>query len=325
MKPLRAGLIGIGMMGRNHARVLRELPDVELVVIADQDGDKHNVAQEVPIVKTADEALTFDLDCAIIAVPTRFHEEVAVLCAESRIAALIEKPLSDSVESAERIHKAFAESSTPAAVGHIERFNPAITEMAAKLQDGVLGEIFQIITRRQSSFPGRVSDVGVVKDLATHDIDLVHAITGSTYVDVSAITAHRSGRDTEDMVLVNGRLENGIIVNHVVNWLSPLKERVTVVTGETGILIADTITGDLTMHKNGQFDMDWESLSSFRGVSEGDVIRFAFPRTEPLKRELMAFTELVRGNSEIGSVPLGDGIRVMQVIERILASARSAR
>ena len=325
MKPLRAGLIGIGMMGRNHARVLRELPEVELVVIADQDDDQHNVAQGVPVVRTADEALTFDLDCAIIAVPTKFHEEVAVLCARAKVPALIEKPLSHSVESADRILEAFTKSSTPAAVGHIERFNPAITEMSTKLQDGLLGEIFQIVTRRQSSFPGRISDVGVVKDLATHDIDLVHAITGSTYADVSAITAHRSGRDTEDMVLVNGRLDNGIIVNHVVNWLSPLKERVTVVTGETGILIADTMTGDLTMHKNGQFDMDWESLSSFRGVSEGDVIRFAFPKTEPLKRELLAFAEMVRGDSAIESVSLEDGIIVMQVIERILASARSAR
>ena len=206
-------------------------------------------------------------------------------------------------------------------MGHIERFNPAIQELTKRLALGDLGEIFQIATRRQSSFPGRISDVGVVKDLATHDIDLVLAISGSTYKDVSAFTAHRSGRDTEDMVIVNARLENGVIVNHVVNWLSPLKERVTVVTGETGIFVADTLTGDLTLHRNGQFDIDWETLSSFRGVSEGDVTRFAFSKTEPLKSELMSFFQLVRGATDHGSVSLGEGLEVMSVITDILKSS----
>lgn len=318
---LRAGLFGIGMMGRNHARVIRELPDVQLVVIADQDGDQHQVAHGVPVVKTAEEALDYDLDVAIVAVPTRFHEDVALLCAEARVPTLIEKPLADSVESAERIAAAFEATNTVATVGHIERFNPAIIELTKRLRAGDLGEIFQIATRRQSSFPGRISDVGVVKDLATHDIDLVLAISGSPYRHVSAFTAHRSGRHTEDMVLVNARLDNGVIVNHVVNWLSPLKERVTVVTGETGIFVADTVTGDLTLHRNGQFDMDWESLSSFRGVSEGDVTRFAFPRTEPLKRELLSFIDLVRGESTADAVSLDDGVDVMKVIEKVLESA----
>lgn len=318
---LRCGLIGIGMMGRNHARVLRELANVDLVVIADQDGDQHNVAQGVPVVRTAEEALTFSLDCAIVAVPTKFHEEVAIQCARAGVPTLIEKPLADSVEAAKRIREAFEESETFAAVGHIERFNPAIQELTKRLERGDLGEIFQIATRRQSSFPGRISDVGVVKDLATHDIDLVLAISGSSYKDVSALTAHRSGRDTEDMVIVNARLENGVIVNHVVNWLSPLKERVTVVTGETGIFVADTLTGDLTLHRNGQFDIDWETLSSFRGVSEGDVIRFAFAKTEPLKSELMSFFRLVNGERDHNSVSLGEGMEVMSVLTRILTSS----
>lgn len=314
--------MGIGMMGRNHARVLRDLPNVELVVVADQDGDKHNVAQGAPVVKTAEEALTFDLDCAIVAVPTKYHEEVAVLCAKASVPTLIEKPLADSVEAAERIKKAFEDSDTFATVGHIERFNPAIQELTKRLKAGDLGEIFQIATRRQSSFPGRISDVGVVTDLAVHDIDLVLAISGSSYREVSAFTAHRSGRATEDMVIVNAQLENGIIVNHVVNWLSPLKERVTVVTGETGIFVADTLTGDLTLHKNGQFDIDWETLSSFRGVSEGDVIRFAFAKTEPLKSELNVFLSKVRGQESTQGVSVDDGLEVMLVIDQILDSAR---
>jgi len=322
LAPLRAGLIGIGMMGRNHARVLRELPDVELVVIADQAGDKHNVAQGVPVVSSTEEALTFDLDCAIIAVPTKFHTEVAVQLARRNIATLIEKPLADSLESAKEIIAAFKETNTLAFVGHIERFNPAIKELKKRLRNGDIGEVFQIATRRQSSFPGRVSDVGVIKDLATHDIDLVLSISGSAYTTASALTAHRSGRPTEDMVIANALLENGTIVNHVVNWLSPLKERVTVVTGASGIFVADTLTGDLTLHRNGEFDMDWDSLSSFRGVSEGDTIRFAFPRVEPLKAEVANFLAAVRGDPQVEPVTLSQGLEVIRVVDLILSSAK---
>ncbi len=317
---LRCGLIGTGMMGRNHARVIRELPNVELVVVADQDGDRHNVAQGLPVAETVEEALEYNLDCAIIAVPTKLHEEVAIRCAQASVPALIEKPLADSSAAATNIKNAFEESGTFAAVGHIERFNPAIEELTNRLQAGELGEIFQISTRRQSSFPGRVADVGVVKDLATHDIDLVLAISQSRYEKVGALTANRSGREAEDMVIINARLESGIIVNHVVNWLSPLKERVTVVTGETGIFVADTLTGDLTLHRNGQFDIDWDSFSSFRGVSEGDVTRFAFAKKEPLKSELAHFFDGVRG-LENSSVTLGQGLEVTSVVERVLASS----
>lgn len=320
---LRCGLMGIGMMGRNHSRVIREISDVELVVIADQDGDRHNVAQGVRVVSSVHEALKYDLDCAIIAVPTRHHEAVALECAQAKVPALIEKPLAASSESARSIMAAFQETSTLGAVGHIERFNPAVIELNKRLQSGDLGEVYQIATRRQSSFPARVSDVGVVKDLATHDIDLVLALSGVGYKEVSALTSHQSARETEDMVLVNAGLKNGIIVNHVVNWLSPMKERVTVVTGESGIFTADTLRGDLTLHRNGKFDIDWESFSTFRGVSEGDVTTFAFPKQEPLKAELTEFFEAVR-TTHHGRLPnLENGLEVVQIAEAIMESSES--
>lgn len=322
MKPLRCGLIGAGMMGKNHARVLRELPETDLVVIADKQGSTPAIGANVPVVKDVVEALTYDLDCAIVAVPTRFHEDVAIACAEASVPTLIEKPLAHSLESAQRITSAFAATDTFGAVGHIERFNPALQELKKRILRGELGEIFQIATRRQSSFPGRISDVGVVKDLATHDIDIVLALTGSSYQHISALTSHKSGRENEDMVIAAARLENGIIVNHVVNWLSPMKERVTSVTGELGLFVADTLTGDLTLYRNGQFDMDWESLSSFRGVSEGDVTRFAFDRKEPLKAELEAFASRIRGQVDTDLTDLNDGLRVMAVVEAMLSRKR---
>lgn len=318
---LRCGLMGIGMMGRNHARLIREIPGVDLAVIADQNGDNHDVAQGVPFVSSVTEALKFELDCAIIAVPTKNHEAVALECASAKVASLIEKPLAATSESAKTIMGAFQATNTLGAVGHIERFNPAVIELSRRLQSGDLGEVYQIATRRQSSFPARVSDVGVVKDLATHDIDLVLSLSGFGYNSISAFTSHQSARETEDMVIVNATLTNGVIVSHVVNWLSPLKERVTVVTGESGIFVADTLRGDLTLHRNGKFDIDWESFSTFRGVSEGDVTTFAFSKQEPLKAELVAFFDAVR-TSQLGRLPsLEKGLEVVAVAEAIMISS----
>ncbi|MFD0539814.1 Gfo/Idh/MocA family oxidoreductase [Actinomadura luteofluorescens] len=161
------------------------------------------------------------------------------------------------------------------------------------MEAGELGEVFQVVTRRQGPFPHRIADVGVVKDLATHDIDLTGWVTGQDYVSISAHTVARSGRPHEDMVAAVGRLTDGSMVNHLVNWLSPLKERTTVVTGERGCFIADTLTADLTFYANGEVNTEWEALRAFRGVSEGDMIRYAIPKREPLLVEHERFRDAV--------------------------------
>ena len=320
--PLRCGLIGIGMMGRNHARVLRELPEVELVVIADPAGDPTNLSRGVPVVPSVEDALGFNLDCAVVAVPTKHHETVGIACARAKVPVLIEKPLAPSIESAERIAAAFHANNTIAHVGHIERFNPAIQQLSKRLDSGELGDIFQIATRRQSSFPGRVEDVGVIQDLATHDLDIALLLSSSNYAEIGAFTAHRSGRTHEDMLVASGRMDNGIIVNHVVNWLSPLKERRTVVTGDRGLFVANTITGDLTFHRNGHFDVSWSSLETFRGVGEGDSIRFAFEKTEPLRAELKSFFSAVMGDEVSEAASLSEGMAVIKAVEMVMGSRK---
>src|SRR5207245_1643369 len=119
-----------------------------------------------------------------------------------------------------------------AAVGHVERFNPAIRAMHQRLAAGELDAIYQVTTSRQGPFPDRVRDVGVIKDLATHDFDLTAWVTGSYYASVAARTAHKAGRPHEDLVAVSGSLRDGTVVNHLVNWLTPTKDRRVVVTGE---------------------------------------------------------------------------------------------
>ncbi len=308
------------MMGRHHARVLREVDGVHLTAIADPGGDPHGVAGDLEVLPDIDALIEAGIDIAVVAVPTRFHEEAALKLAAAGVHTLVEKPIADSTVAGRRMADAFASRGLVGAVGHVERFNPALQELRRRLEAGDVGEVYQIATRRQSTFPLRIADVGVAKDLASHDIDLTSWVAQSDYASVFAQTSFRSGREHEDMIAVSGRLANGIIVNHLVNWLSPMKERVTVVTGDRGTYIADTATGDLTFYANGTIPLEWESVSTFRGVSEGDVTRFSFAKREPLRVEHEAFRDAVLGlPSDV--VTMEQGLHTLQVVEGALESA----
>lgn len=323
---LRAAVIGLGHMGRNHARVLGSgaVEGVELVGAMDTQGDRFGSARHVPVVESLAALLDLGVDYAVISVPTAAHEDVAVRLAEAGVNTLIEKPLAPSREAALRIRDAFAATELVAAVGHVERFNPALRQLRARIAAGELGAVFQISTRRQGPFPARIADVGVVADLAAHDIDLTAWLTDSHYVSVSAHTAHKSGREHEDLIAGIGMLANGVVTNHLVNWLSPFKERSTIVLGEKGMLVADTLSADLTLHRNGTIENEWEVLGVFRGVTEGDSIRFAFPKPEPLLVEHEAMRDAIAGKSS-DIVSLDEGTRTVAVVESMLVSAREDR
>jgi predicted dehydrogenase len=321
---LRAGLIGLGMMGRHHARVLGSLDGVDLVAVADAGGDPHAVAGGRPILASVEELIAVGLDYCMVAVPTAFHEEVGNALAAAGVHAMIEKPLSADVASAERLTCAFESAGLIGAVGHIERYNPALQEARRRLADGALGDVYQIATRRQGPFPARIADVGVVKDLGTHDFDLTAWVSGQPFVKVSAQIAHRSGREHEDLVSVTGQLADGTVTSHLVNWLSPFKERLTVITGSRGAFIADTLTADLTFHANGTVETQWDSIADFRGVSEGDVVRYAIAKPEPLRTEHEAFRDAVLGK-DADIVTMRQGSATVGVAEAVLTSAASGQ
>ncbi|MDQ1288464.1 MAG: UDP-N-acetylglucosamine 3-dehydrogenase [Actinomycetota bacterium] len=324
MALLRAGLIGLGMMGRHHARVLRSLGDVELVGVADPAGDPHNVAGSLPLFTNVDELVAAGIDYCMVAVPTAYHEEIGLKLAAAGVHAMIEKPLAQDGEAARRLVEAFEGAGLVGAVGHIERYNPALQQLRTRLENGDLGAVFQVVTRRQGPFPARIADVGVVKDLATHDIDLTAWVTQSSFRSVAARTAYKSGRAHEDLVAVVGQLNDGTVTSHLVNWLSPMKERVTIVTGERGAFVADTLTADLTFFANGLIPTTWAEIASFRGVSEGDVIRFAFPKPEPLRTEHEAFRDAVLGKSS-DIVTMQQGLATVAVAEAVLQAAKTGR
>lgn len=324
MPALRAGLIGLGMMGRHHARVLRSLSDVDLIAVADPGGDPHGVAGSLPLLGSVGELLEAGIDYCMVAVPTQHHEEVGLALADAGVHAMIEKPLAQDGGASRRLVEAFEGAGLVGAVGHIERYNPALQQLRSRLGHGELGTMYQVVTRRQGPFPARIADVGVVKDLATHDIDLTAWVTQQPFLSVAARTAYKSGRAHEDLVAVVGQLADGTVTSHLVNWLSPMKERVTIVTGERGAFVADTLSADLTFFANGLIPTTWDEIASFRGVSEGDVIRYAFPKPEPLRTEHEAFRDAVLGKSS-DIVTMRQGLATVAVAEAVLEAAKTGR
>lgn len=322
MANLRAGVIGIGAMGRHHARILRELDGVELVAVADPGGDRFGVVPDFEVGRSVQHLIDARLDMAIVAVPTAFHEEVAIALAEAGVPTMVEKPVAESVGGARRVQQAFDAAGVLGCVGHVERFNPAIAELRRRLQAGELGRVYQISTVRYSTFPDRIGDVGVVKDLATHDINTTQWLAGSGYESVAAQVAYQAGRQHEDVLTASARLHNGILVTHQANWLNPMKVRWTTVIGERGCFIADTAAVSLSFWANASAQTEWEAVQQFRGVTEGDMTRFAIRVYEPLKAEDAAFRDAVLGKRQ-DAVPLADGVETLVVAEALLNSART--
>lgn len=321
MTKLRAGLIGLGMMGRHHARNLRSIDGVDLVAVADASGDPHGVAGDLRVLPNVEALIEAGIDYAVVALPTEFHEEAGLALASAGVHALIEKPLAKTTVGAKRLAEAFASAGVIGAVGHIERYNPALQDLRRRLEAGDLGDLYQICTRRQGPFPNRIADVGVVKDLASHDIDLTAWVTQRNYELVAARTMYKSGREHEDMVSSICQLSGGLMSNHLVNWLTPSKERLTVVTGERGMFVADTLAADLTFYANGSVATTWDDIAQFRGVSEGEVVRLAIAKPEPLRVEHEQFRDAVLGK-RADIVTLDQGTRVVQVCEAMIESAK---
>jgi UDP-N-acetylglucosamine 3-dehydrogenase len=312
------------MMGRHHARLLQTSPRVELAGAVDPNGDLYRaVLDPARRFESLDDLLAAGpLDFAIVAVPTEEHLAAVRRLAESGVHLLVEKPLAGTVEDATAIIEAVEAAGVQATVGHVERFNPALLELRRRAQAGQLGQVFAIRTERIGPFPDRVKDVGVVKDLATHDLDLVRWLGGAPVERVAAQTQHRMGRPHEDLVFATGRLASDVSFNCVVDWLSPTKVRRMSILGERGMLVADTLTADLTFFANGDVASEWTTAQALRGVSEGDATRYALSRREPLLVQLEAFCDLLERGGADGVVSLREGFETVRVAEAVLESAQ---
>jgi predicted dehydrogenase len=293
------------------------LEDVEFIGGADPKGDPHRALGGYPLYKELPDLLTQGVDAVVLAIPSDRHEKWALLLAEHGIHTLIEKPLASDLEAAIRIRDAFAGTETIAAVGYVERFNPALQELKRRLEAEELGRVFAITTRRVGPYPLRVRDVGVVRDLASHDVDIIHWL-GCGFTTLSSELAFRLSRPFEDLVEVVGRLEDGTVVSMSVNWLTPTKERSVTVLGERGAFVADLLAADLTFYANAAVPIEWEAMARLKGVAEGDVVRYAIPKPEPLQTELQGFRDAILNRPDAQFVTVDDGVRAMAVAEMIL-------
>lgn len=314
---VRIGVIGLGAMGRNHVRVLSQSPLARLVGAVDPNGDEHEALDPGATHPDLDSLLKEGIEAAVVATPSADHATVALRLAEAGVHTLIEKPISCDLSEAQVICRAFAGSGLVAAVGHIERYNAANQELRRRLSAGELGPVIAISTERVGPYPLRIKDAGVVCDLATHDIDLVHWLGGPIYA-MAAHVGYRMGGRHEDLVEIIGRLDNGAVVRISVNWLTPTKRRRITVLGERGAMVADMLSSDLTYFANAEVPMEWDHLQRLRGVSEGDSIRYALRKREPLAVELECFCRAVRGDKGAQLVTLQEGLRAVETAEQVL-------
>lgn len=320
---MKAAVIGAGVMGSHHARVYAEMENLELCAIADPDATAaHKVAKRYrsPVYADYRELLdTEQIDLASIAVPTRLHKEIACEVMSRGIHVLVEKPLALSLEEGQDIIDAAERFGVKLAVGHIERFNPAVVEIKRRLEAQELGRIFQLHARRLSPFPGRVQDVGVILDLATHDIDVMRYLLNCDVERVFAETERKAHFSREDLVSALLRFSNGAIGVLDVNWLTPTKVRQLAVLGERGMFLADYLTQDVYWYKNRPASEGWETLTVFRGAWEGDMVKLHFHKKEPLRAELESFVAAVIEDRQ-PAVSGEDGLAAMALSMTLMES-----
>lgn len=314
---MRVALIGCGSMGSNHARLLMQNKDIDFVCIVEQNAARAPKYFDGEIAPHISYLQHMSVDAAIVAVPTSEHFAVSTQLCDYGIDFLVEKPYVSDVDQGIALIAKSESAGVIGFVGHIERFNPAMVFAKKKIEQGILGNIFQITTERVGPYPGRIEDVGVVKDLATHDIDCTRFLLGDEYDRVQAYTSSPMGNPHEDVLVAMGMSSSGILINHVVNWVSPTKNRSIKILGTKGSLVLDLLSSNVTFYENGMCENDWKLMTHFTGVAEGNIIKYAFKKYEPLQAEQSSFFDTIRGRSK-NSVPLADALETLRVADRLV-------
>jgi UDP-N-acetylglucosamine 3-dehydrogenase len=303
---LRVGVVGVGVMGSNHARVFSELPGVSLVGIADPDRKQAGLVGRLlgcTAVADVNALLKLNVDAVSIAAPTHLHREIALTCAAQGVHTLVEKPIASSVEEGGAIIAAARRAGVTLMVGHVERFNPAVEAIKDAIRNE---EILSIAITRVGPFPPRMSNVGVVIDLAVHDIDLIRWFTDSDIVEVqpqlSSAVAER-----EDIALLQFRTASGVLAHINTNWLTPFKARTVIVATRDKYVTGDLLTRQVTEC----FGFQPDGSYSMRHLSVGHA--------EPLRAELQAFIKAIR-DGVAPPVTGEEGVASLEIATQCLAS-----
>lgn len=312
---LNVAVIGVGNMGKHHARVYSEINSVNLAAVADTNkniGLKIAEKFGCKFYPDYNELITKEkIDALSVAVPTSQHRDVAMVCLDKQIPVLIEKPIAESLESAEEIKKLSEAKKVPVCIGHIERFNPVIQELKKMINADKFGRIISINTKRVGLFPPQIKDADVITDLAVHDIDICNYLleTEPNIINARAGKALNSHRFDYASIFLGF---NGVDVVIQVNWITPVKVRELTLTGTKGYAELNFLNQTLKIYKS-NYQKTFDSYGDY-------IIKFGVPHTEelnlcgqePLKIEIERFLDHIKnGNDNIASAQ--DGINALNV------------
>ena len=318
---MKGAVIGLGYMGQNHARVLSQLEDVELVAVCDIDDSKsESLAKKYKVNGYSDYKKMFKnemLDAVFICLPTTRHYQSAIFALNLKIPTFIEKPIAATITQAKKLVKISKTKKVPLMIGHIERFNPVVTEIKNRIKSGELGKIIHIHTQRFSPPPTRAQDVSAIVDLGTHDVDIVNFIAGEQPIRIFAETDTKYHKK-EDLMSAILRYKSGIIGLIEVSWLHPTKIRNLTVLGENGMYIANYLTQELFFYKQNELIVKKTTIPS-PIQTWADVIKVAFEAKEPLQIEIRSFVTALKNKTEMPVTP-AEGLAALVLIEKITKS-----
>lgn len=300
-KILKTAVIGVGNMGRHHARIYRELKDsgVDLAGVCDLDKVRgREVARELECDYFFNPTELFEakkVDLVSIAVPTSHHLEVAQEALRHSANILLEKPAAGSLGELKQMAKLAGRTKGLFAVGHVERYNPGLVVLKKMIVDGKLGDIQTLVARRVGMAPPRDKSVGVTVDLAIHEVDAFYHLLGSLprrYHCYKRTVLKGEGEDLVSLFLDYGFAEGFIQAN----WITPIKIRVLAVTGSAGYVELNYLTQELLVYEKTSLS---RSLASREGFSEilKDEPRKSSHRVgkgEPLKAEITDIINCIR-------------------------------
>jgi predicted dehydrogenase len=308
--PLRVGVVGVGVMGSNHARVIAELPGLALAGVVDTDPEPARMVSEMlgcAAFEDLDALLDHGVDAVTIAAPTHCHHDLAIACIRRGVHVLVEKPIASTTEEGHGIIAAARRAGVTLMIGHVERFNPAVQT----IKEALRGEdILSIAITRVGPFPPRMSNVGVVIDLAVHDIDLIRWFTDSDIVEVQPQLSNAVA-EREDIALLQFRTASGVLAHINTNWLTPFKARTAHVATRKKYVMGDLLTRQVTEC----FGFQPDGSYSMRHLSVGYA--------EPLRAEILAFFEAIRSGCA-PAVTGEEGVASLEVAMRCLAGQGDA-
>jgi UDP-N-acetylglucosamine 3-dehydrogenase len=317
---INVGVIGVGNMGRHHARVYSELKGCKLVAVSDMDEERGKmIASQYGCAyhKNYRDMLKEDIQAVSIAVPTVFHKDVALACISAGKHVLVEKPIADTVENAKEIIEAARKKRVKIAVGHVERFNPGVQKLKAMMEKGELGTIMTVLARRVGVFPPQIKDANVIIDLAVHDIDILNYLLGKTPTRIHAEAGKALINRREDYADILLKYD-GINAFVQVNWITPIKIRSLAITGTKGYAELNYVTQEFMLYKS-KYERKFETFEDVVKFAEPEIVKVKVKKSEPLKEELRDFISCIKSNRQ-PLVSGEDGLKALELALEIVKS-----